>query len=162
MNIVNEELFKPTTGMIVVTTNATVNQDGCLVMGRGAALQARDMIPGIDRQAGALILNSTKTTVTDNGVSFDSFYYGFLQIRPSGNGKAGFGIFQVKYQFAENARLSLIKASCLSLVSWMHKHPDIPVRMNYPGIGAGHLTEKDVSPILRVLDFDNLLTITRK
>ena len=39
----------------VVTTNASVNNSGELVMGRGAALQATQRIPGIALEAASLV-----------------------------------------------------------------------------------------------------------
>ena len=43
---------------IVITTNGIVKGNGSLVMGRGLALQATQMIPGIDYQLGQLVSTS--------------------------------------------------------------------------------------------------------
>jgi len=57
MKIVKENLWKvpEAPGMIVVTTNGYLRSDGSVVMGRGAAFEATKRIPGIDKEAGALI-----------------------------------------------------------------------------------------------------------
>ena len=140
MNIVYEDLWKvkldrPT--MIVVTTNTTIKRDGALVMGRGAALQAKTKDERIPFECGRAIVDSKQRE------------YGFLQIRSANRpGKAGFGIFQVKYQYNNEADTKLIDNACSVMRQFMDKNPSIHIRMNFPGIGNGRLSIEDVAPIL--------------
>ncbi|KKK79008.1 hypothetical protein LCGC14_2837860, partial [marine sediment metagenome] len=57
MPITRGELWKPVEhpAIYVVTTNASVNKRGELVMGRGAALQATQRIPGIAVEAAEIV-----------------------------------------------------------------------------------------------------------
>ncbi len=115
---------------LLFTGNAFVKKDGGLVMGRGAAQQVRDTYPGADRWFGARIDRQGDE-------------YGVI-INP----KTGFGVFQVKTHFKDEASLSLIShsANVLRVVAWTF--PDILFRCNYPGIGNGKLSRDDVEPIL--------------
>jgi hypothetical protein len=149
MNIVREELFRAVElpVMVVVTTNATIKNNGALVMGRGAAKQVRDKLPGIDVECGSAI---TARLANDVFASYQNMY-GFLEIRPwTRPGKGGFGIFQVKKQYDEQAQLMLINYSCQILVQWIRgSEGACPVRMNFPGIGNGGLPRGVVEPVLR-------------
>jgi len=155
MKVVTEELWQRPEfpGMIVVTTNYTTKRNSALVMGRGAALQARERIPGIDVECGKAIIQHFGRT--------NELNYGFLVIRPeNAPGKIGFGIFQVKEHFRDSASLSLIEKSAKRLATWANEHPNVNIRMNFPGIGYGHLSAADVLPLLRVLP-DNVLVCRR-
>lgn len=136
-NIVREELWKHPgfPGMIVVTTNATIKKNNALVMGRGAALQARDRIVCIDQECGLAIHQA-------------SAFYGFLVVRQPTEDRVGFGIFQVKDHFRDQADLELIEAAVLALSEYAVSHPDVAIRMNYPGIGCGGLLPAKVAPLL--------------
>ena len=170
MNIIKEELFKKVAlpVLYIVTTNSTVKNNGALIMGRGAALQARNLIPGIDMECGKVI--------TESGCMQS---YGFQEVRAPGRWKAGFGIFQVKTKFDGNAEIGLIVNSCKMLRTWMLQDqvamqdeieegidsPLVNVRMNFPGIGAGHLKDAfaDIEAMLHLYfdEFDNLTVCLR-
>lgn len=137
-NIVREELWTPVELPVVyaVTTNAMVTAKG-LVMGRGAALQARNKIPGIAQEAGWALKG-------------DRSYYWRI-VRPPTEEKAGFGVFQVKYHWGETANLKLIEKSVRHLAEWCSLNPAVTVRMNYPGIGNGKRTTEEVEPLLEPL-----------
>lgn len=142
--IVREELWKHPghPGMIIVTTNAIVKANGALVMGRGAARQARDRIPEIDLECGTAARQAAHR-------------YGFHVVRPPTGGKVGFGIFQVKYHYKELANLELIELAVKKLTNYANEFPDVAIRMNYPGIGHGGLTRQEVEPLLLSLP-DNI------
>ena len=144
--IVREELWqKPEyPGMIVVTTNSWTKKNNALVMGRGAAQQARDRIRLIDREAGCLVqLFEQRHGHRD---------YGFLVVRdPYREGLVGFGIFQVKRFYGDPGDLGLIELAVQKLSAWATEHPDVNIRMNYPGIGYGRLGRDLVEPLLDVL-----------
>lgn len=139
--IVKEELWKKVAlpAMYVVTTNSFVKINDELVMGRGAARQAVDNIPGIALECGKII----RERKGDD--------YSFLVIRPATHNEAGFGIFQVKRFWGEDAKLPLIKNSALKLWSWAMLNQDVNIRMNYPGIGNGKLSREDVEPLIKRL-----------
>lgn len=149
MKILVEELFvkKPLPIVYIVTTNSYIRRDGSLVMGRGAALEATKRIPGIDSEAGKLIPHLGT--------------YGFIIVRTPLDYTAGFGLFQVKYKFDDPADLELIKYSADKLTSLATREKNCQFRMNYPGIGFGHLTREVVEPLLSELP-DNVTICMRR
>lgn len=153
MIISEEELWQipslPT--MIVVTTNGMLGDQDELVMGTGAARQAVLRIKGIAKECGALVQSFGDETLQCK------YLYGFLPVRMN-EGKAFFGIFQVKQDWRTDANPEIILKSCRLLRKFMVSH-NIPVRMNYPGIGAGHLRRGEVEPMLRKHFSDLDLTV---
>jgi len=145
--IIQEDLWTPIPypGMVVVTTNGSLRHNGSVVMGRGAAYQATQRMPGIDRECGYAIANSP-LSVHYNG----TYVYGFLVVHnPTGLGvKTGFGIFQVKYAWSDLADPGLIALSMHMLRLYATAHPAVQIRMNYPGIGNGGLHSSQVEPFL--------------
>jgi len=127
------ELFS-SKGCIIVTTCSFLTSECKLVMGRGAALQLKKKIPGIDRQLGRIILEK----------------YGHL-------GKYGliiigkYGIAQVKYRFDEKADPELIRYSMDMLKDMAGTEKDRRFNINFPGIGYGGLTKDHVLPLLKKL-----------
>ncbi len=149
MPITRGELWQPTEhpAVYVVTTNASVNARGELVMGRGAARQAVQRIPGISKEAAEIVdyrlglLNRAEKP------------YGFVlvrQPRPE-EGKYGFGIFQVKQAWDQLAKIPLISLSMNILRMYALEKKHITIRMNYPGIGNGGLPKGQVSLLLQDL-----------
>jgi hypothetical protein len=150
MNLIEGELWvKPDyPGMIIVTTNSTLRRDGSLVMGRGAALEATQRIPGIALECGECI-------------RFSGNEYGFLKVRYPMLGRIGFGIFQTKHFWGDPAELSIIQHAVNELGPYVQSHADWQFRMNFPGIGNGRLKFLDVLPLLQSLP-DNVTTVYRK
>ena len=134
--IVREELWIKTPGLTtyVVTTNASVKTNGELVMGRGAAAQAVARLPRIAKQCGDHI---------DHGMT-----YGFLMIHAPSYSHPGFGIFQVKKYWMDDADLGLIAIATSDLLQYAKANPLVNIRMNYPGIGNGKLSRANVEPLL--------------
>lgn len=174
--IVGEELWKHPgfPGMIVVSTNSTIKANGTLVMGRGAARQARDRIPGIDHECSRMIKRATRTVWAHppphGEMALEAYYqecemedqdsysgtgYYFQVVREPNRYRVGFGIFQVKEHFRQEASLELIRRSASVLADYARQHPDMAIRMNYPGIGYGGLTKQKVKPLLERLP-DNI------
>ena len=126
--------------VIAVTTNSTVTRDGRLVMGRGAALEAKRRYPGIDYEAGGHIN------------LFANYHhhrrYGWMLIRAFDQPR--FGIFQVKHYWRDAADLDLIRNSCERLREWLSTKawPGTVVALNFPGIGNGRLAREAVLPII--------------
>lgn len=124
-----------TADVVLVTTNAIINKQGRLVMGRGAALEAATRYPALSFELAEKIkLYGNKP-------------YGVIVLRPYAHG-ANLGIFQVKYHFKDNADLFLITNSAKKLGIIAEAFPDMRFAMNYPGIGYGRLKVSDVEPIL--------------
>jgi len=137
MRIVTGDMFTGRCDVLLVTTNAVVRNDGRLVMGRGAARTAVLKYPKCDLVFGSM--------VRDFGPNYGVLYYA---PKPD----LRLGIFQVKQHWADKADLHLIQRSvdvlrstCTNL--WKNRS----VRLNFPGIGNGRLTEEQVLPLLRDL-----------
>lgn len=183
MKIVNQDLWatagNPNT-VYVVTTNATLRMNGSLVMGRGAAFEAKKRYgPQIEYSCGAKItrllndeasqfvagpnggssLEQGTPLPVDDAFGYDPRFYGFTHvssIHVEGLGTEEFGIFQVKHDWWEDAKPELIQRSALKLARIARNHPKTTFRMNFPGIGNGRLTEEQVIPLLRDLP-DNVI-----
>jgi predicted NAD-dependent protein-ADP-ribosyltransferase YbiA (DUF1768 family) len=154
VKIVAEELWRDpgNPGMIVVTTNAIVQANGALVMGSGAALEAVVKIDGIAKECGEAVLKHGSR-------------YGFIEVREpkpdeGSRGKRGFGILQTKFNYKERSDLSLVQYSLGKLAEYAQAHPDVKIRVNFPGIGSGRLKREQVEPLLAGLP-DNVTVCTK-
>lgn len=147
MKIIKADLWEvdgPT--VHIVTVNSTLQSNGTLIMGVGAALQARERYHGIALECGKLIGRSL-------------IHFGFILVHKPGD-KPGFGIFQVKDWYSEPAKIELITLSTQMLTQCANDMPDVNFRLNYPGIGAGRLTRGDVYPVIQALP-DNVTICER-
>ena len=116
------------------TGNSFIKRNGALVMGRGAALEVRDMYPGIDKLIG---LHLT--------------HLGLYGLCLAGTNHNNLGVFQVKRHFSEKAELDIIKHSVESLNQYARAFGRTAIYMNYPGVGFGGLLATDVAPLLTTL-----------
>ncbi len=91
--IVREDLWDTPglPGMWVVTTNACVSETGALVMGQGAAYQAKLKLPNIKFLSGAAVERVSGRNFTKA--------YGFLVVLPPTDTEIGFGVFQVRWHW---------------------------------------------------------------
>ena len=64
MRIVKGNLWDSKDSLILVTGNSYIRKDGTLVMGRGAALELKTMIPGIDKRLGQKIKKKNGKTLS--------------------------------------------------------------------------------------------------
>jgi hypothetical protein len=146
--IVQEDLWKHPgfPGLILVTANNSIKMNGALVMGRGAAAEAKAKIRGIDVQAGKKLSGIFRKQRP--GVRGQ---YGLTLVRVPTEEKIGLGLFQVKTHFASTATLGLIELSTRLLAQYAMMYPELNIRMNYPGIGYGGLERAVVEPILAPL-----------
>ena len=115
----------------IFTGNSFIKMNGALVMGRGIAKEVRDKFPGIDHAIGTVIHNH----LGKYGVILGS----------------KIGVFQVKYNFADQADLDLISYSVSKLTVMASEKPQERFDMNYPGIGNGKLNRELVEPLLAPL-----------
>jgi hypothetical protein len=119
-----------------ITTNATINAKGELVMGRGIALEAKKKYPDLP---GAF----AKELLRRGAV-----------LRPYGLLVLTYGkiiAFQVKYGWWEKANLDLIRFSTEKLNQYALEHREKSFHLNFPGIGNGQLAREDVLPIIQQL-----------
>ncbi len=124
--------------VLLVTTNEYIRNDGCLVMGRGAAYQMTQKYKGCAKEFGDMI--------KDYKVGYPNCPYCLLiSTRWS---SPQLGIFQVKYHFRDEADLPLINSSAMELTAWASRNSQLTFAVNFPGIGNGRLREKDVLPLL--------------
>lgn len=127
-----------------VTTNSYIKRDGSLVMGRGAALQLKEMFPKIPYIFGELV----KQLCGHMGEYNLVYYY------PSGLNVC-IGAVQVKYHYLGTADLLLVQRSLEVLkdraLVWKTKK----IALNYPGIGFGGLPFALVETIVDLLP-DNI------
>jgi hypothetical protein len=121
-----------------ITTNSYIRNDGNLVMGRGIARTARDVIDGIDKKFGNRIRNRCGHLGT----------YGLLPADPKSSRMVA---FQVKTHFKNSADTDLIQQSAEKLRTVAIQNSNRRFDLNYPGIGAGRLNLKKVKPIVSEL-----------
>lgn len=127
---------------VFVTTNATVKHNGALVMGKGAALMAKQCLKNIDFTAGCYVrLHSEKVPTKEGKIHIR---YGIIETEM-------LGLFQVKYNWWDSADLDLIKFSTDKLVEFAKMKSDITIHLNFPGIKNGNLKREDVLPIIQIL-----------
>lgn len=119
--------------VICVTVCSVVKQDGTLVMGAGAALQAARRWPWLPREAGMV-------------VSSDPNALGFKLLA---DGDTHVGLFQTKNHFKDPSTLALIQYSARGLADYREVSRDSRTfRLNFPGIGLGRLNPGKVERIL--------------
>jgi hypothetical protein len=143
MKLARGNMFLHPADLILVTTNSYVRSNGTLVMGRGAAAQVRQFLPGAEAIFGSLVQSVTKGQVFAN--------YGVLvePIPPTRKYALRYGIFQVKYHWGKPAIPDLISYSCTKLQEISHLYPSIS--LNFPGIGNGGLGRDEVLPLIEGL-----------
>jgi hypothetical protein len=154
----------------VITTNQTVTIAGKVVMGRGAARQARDMWPGLDSHIGNWIRNHHNPRHFPDTVPYYLMYAGLWRWPNPGAGTptqaertlppyAGYiklYAFQVKNHYRDLARLDLIESAVRMLDNTARRlRPKDSYSLNFPGIGNGGLPRSAVLPLLQVLP-DNI------
>ena len=127
--------------LFLFTSNATIKNDGSLVMGAGFARQVKERFPGVDKKLGEAVSQA----MAESGDE----YYGII-ISPEWP-KKKLGCFQTKRHFTNAAELDIIQFSVALLKDWCWLHPSAQVALNYPGIGYGGLEEADVYPIIEYL-----------
>jgi hypothetical protein len=156
MKIIQEYFWKKIElpSMYIITTNGIIGDNNELVMGLGIAREATKKIKGIKQICGKII--------KEKGMPIDKynskFLYYFLPILEN-KGKNFFGIFQVKLDWRKGASLDIIEKSCMVLSEYIRKNPNINYRMNFPGVGAGKLSVKEVLPVLEKYLYDKNIII---
>lgn len=119
------------TDHFIFTGNSFLKRNGALVMGRGMAKEVRDKFPGIDISIGNAIEHHLGTYCLILGSKV--------------------GVFQVKYNFTDEASLELIEYAAKKLAREASKSTHKRFDLNYPGIGNGRLLKADIEPLLKPL-----------
>lgn len=128
----------------VITTNGTIKKNGCAVMGRGCALEALEMFPGINKVLGDLIRK--------NG-NIVQILMETPQIIVA---------FPVKHNWWEEADIDLIRLSSQQLVELADKTGWKNVVLPRPGCGNGGLFwHTGVHPIIGPIFDDRFTIVTR-
>lgn len=136
MKIVYGNLWDSDCDIKAVTTNSFVRQDGSLVMGRGAALQAARRFPELPFVAGQKLMWK----------SGHLSRYGWLYLA-----ELNIGLFQVKRHWKDDAELRLIRYATEHLCEFLQRNVAVTVALNFPGVGNGRLSFDLVRPILELL-----------
>lgn len=148
LNIGNMWAEEHVADVIFITTNAIINAQGKLVMGRGAALEAATRYPTLSFDLAERIR------------PFGKEPYHLLILPQLANG-VQLGAFQVKRHWKDEASLLLIAESAMRLAALAKTCPDMRFVVNYPGIGNGRLSEGEVEPIISTLP-DNVIIYKKK
>jgi hypothetical protein len=141
MQVMKSDLFQSTADYILVTTNSFIKKNGCLVMGRGAAKQLYNSDPTIAYAAGCCIRDGGYPKDTKTNLPI----YGVIIL-------GRFGLFQVKTNWFDDARLDLISMSTDELITQINtQYIGKTFAMNFPGIGNGRLDYESVYNIINKL-----------
>ena len=133
---------------VFITANAFVKSNGKLVMGRGFALSCAQEYPELPAKAGKRISGGIFGILENVHVDIhDPATYGSSD--PSE--RVALGLFQVKFNWWEDARLDLVEFSTRKLAQLADENPDEPYALNYPAIGNGKISKELVEPIIETL-----------
>jgi hypothetical protein len=129
--------------VVVITTNGSVRTDGCGVMGRGCALEARGRFDGIDKRLGEVIRTQGNhvALLWDAGPVIYSF--------------------PVKHMWHQRADVRLIEQSARELADMANRMGFERVVMPRPGCGNGRLRWPDVKPLLEPFLDDRFVVVTK-
>jgi hypothetical protein len=128
--------------LILVTANSTLNNCGELVMGAGAALEAKKRWPWMPQRAGAYI----RDFATHDGTGM---FYGLMTFQAEKGLDGQVGLLQTKHGWRYPSSQALITRSLRML--WGSANSFHRIALNFPGIGLGGLKREDVLPLLEVL-----------
>ena len=147
MILTHTDLWSSTADLILVTSNSTTTRDNRLVMGAGAALQARTRYPGCDRIFGQLVTEHRRLgRLWDIHPGTREPYVVILHPEIHA---PDFGIFQVKWHWAQDANLDVIAYSSEYLRRYaLTRWPGVRIALNFPGTGNGYLPRASILPII--------------
>ncbi len=134
----------PNKGTLVITTNGTIKKNGEAVMGRGIALEANQMFPGLAKALG-------------RNLSERGNHAHLLLVSVFSTRNITIWTMPVKHNWWEEADPELIVRSAHELAEGTRNYPE--VWMPRPGCGNGRLKWKDVKPLIEPI-FDNRYIVT--
>lgn len=149
MRVIEGDIWKhvDSADLFCLTTNASINRDGTLAMGRGIAAEAAKRWMGLRRFAGEAV----RAAGDSYGLIILDDYYS----RPK-----RFGLFQTKGDWRKPAVPRLIMRAAAMLSEQAQAHPEWEIVLPMPGVGEGKLQEEVVLPLLGDLP-DNVLVFRR-
>lgn len=133
------DLWSYEADVVVITTNGYVTIAGKCVMGRGCALQAKTMFPGIDKKLGAYIEQHGNR----------AFHLG-RQRDVDGNEWRVVSL-PTKHKWNQNSDLNLIVTGLHQLMAMADKFGWQRIVMPPPGTGNGHQPLAAVLPLLNAI-----------
>lgn len=137
---------------LAVSANGVLRYDN-LVMGAGIAKESLNyfgrVFPGMAADA---IRYSPSSKVKTEFPSESIWSYGFLPVCYPCRTSAGYAIFQSKAHYRDDSSKKIIAYSAAKLKEYLDTRPRTTVRMNFPGIGLGHMKREDVMECLDILD----------
>lgn len=132
--------------LVLFTANSVLDSRGHLVMGAGAALEAKRQFPMLPANLGLIL--EKHPTPKKYGVLVSN-YYRFADPYSSTRRGTFLGAFQTKENWKDNSRLDLIEYAVEVVNILLPNYPRIAI--NFPGINHGRLREEDVLPLLQSL-----------
>ena len=132
----------------VVTTNGVIRKNGDAVLGKGQALEARKLVPGLEHQLGEYLRRYGNR----------AFYMGVHRV---GECLTSLVTFPTKHHYRDNSDLDLIAESALQVKEIASKFQLTKVYLPPVGCGLGNLDyEKQVRPVLhQILDDDRFVIV---
>ena len=125
---------------ICITTNGTVRKDGCLVMGRGCALEAALKWPSLSKNLGDLVKINGNIPFILSGIRLITF--------------------PVKHEWHERGGYWLISQSAERVKRMLEENPGITeLYIPRPGCGNGKLEWNTVKPELEKIFTDDRFII---
>ena len=129
--------------LFLFTSNGVLNR-GMLVMGGGFAKQMLNNVStSLPKVLGRA---SERRGYPHNG---NIYKYGLLISENWPTIK--WGAFQTKLHYRDETPLSVVRESAKLLSDWALRHPDKKVHCNFPGIGLGGRTYREILPIIQVI-----------
>lgn len=152
--------FVGSSNAICITTNGALRKDTSAVMGRGVALQAQRLYPGIDLTLGWDIL--TKGLRVSKLKQVKGTWIVSFPVKPTNMRSTGLNVVKhMRDQFpvgsnvpgwACKAQLDVIRTSVAQLFELANMESWEKIVLPCPGCGAGELQWVDVRPIVSFLD----------
>lgn len=133
------ELFGEYKQVLLVTTNGVITPSAGLVMGAGAALQAKQHELNVGKRLAKLIRQGSSDTYEELGVAV----YGVVW-----DVSYQIGAFQTKRHWKMPSEISVIKHSVKKLCAISQDNPEFTFNVNFPGIGLGGLSKQTIKPLL--------------
>lgn len=132
----------------VVTTNGVIRKNGDAVLGKGQALEAKKLVPGLEHQLGEYLRRYGNR----------AFYMGVHRV---GDRLTSLVTFPTKHHYRDNSDLNLIMRSAIQLKEIAAKFQLSKIYLPPVGCGLGKLDyEKQVRPVLnQVLDDDQFVVV---
>ncbi len=131
-----------------ITTNGVIRKNGNAVLGKGQALEAKKLVPGLEHQLGEYLRRYGNR----------AFYMGVHRV---GERLTSLVTFPTKHHYRDNSDLDLIAESALQVKEIASKFQLTKVYLPPVGCGLGNLDyEKQVRPVLhQILDDDRFVVV---